>query len=140
MKNGLGKSISNLKTKTKIQLEQPRFEGRKLEPELQMEELKTKHHLLEEQRELERKVKRIALKSEDVRSQSTNAPEKSCLNSISQKRDVTDWVSRIDNPLTPDRSTARFALKQPLKCTGLVSSNDIAVHATFHLEVFPELF
>ena len=25
-----------------------------------------------------------------------------------QKRDVSDWASRIDNLLTPERSTARF--------------------------------
>ena len=55
---------------TKMQLEQAWFERRKLELEMQMKELETKHQLLEEQRELERKVRRTALENDDVRSQS----------------------------------------------------------------------
>ena len=93
---------------TKMQLEQARFERRKLELEMQMKELETKHQLIEEERELERKVKGTALENEDARSQSTSARDKSPFNWTPKKRDVSDWASRIDNLLTPDRSTARF--------------------------------
>ena len=62
--------------KTKIPLEQARFEWRRLELEMQLKELETKHQLLEEERELERKVKRTALENDDVRSQSTSARDK----------------------------------------------------------------
>ena len=55
--------------KTKLPLEQARFERRKLELEMQMKELETKHQLPEEEREVERKVKRTALENDDVRSQ-----------------------------------------------------------------------
>ena len=41
---------------TKMRLEQARFERRRLELEIQIKELETKHQLLEEERELERKV------------------------------------------------------------------------------------
>ena len=84
------------------------FERRKLELEMQMEELETKHQLLEEERELERKVKRTALENYDVRSQPTIARDKSPFNWTPKKRDVSDWASRIDNLLTPDRLTAGF--------------------------------
>ena len=57
----------------KKRLEQARFERRRLELEMQMKELETKHQLLEEERELERKVKRTALENGDARSQSTSA-------------------------------------------------------------------
>ena len=70
--------------------------------------LETKHQLLEEDRELERKVKRAALENDDVRSQSTSAREKSPFNWTPEKRDVSDWARRIDNVLAPDRSTDRF--------------------------------
>ena len=46
---------------------------------MQMKELQTKHQLLEEESELERKVKRTALENEDVLSQSTSARDKSPL-------------------------------------------------------------
>ena len=98
--------------KTKMRLEQARFERMRLELEMQMKELETKHQLLEEERELERKVKRTALENqqhfERARSQSTSARDKSPFNWTPKKRDVSDWASRIDNLLTPDRSTARF--------------------------------
>ena len=58
---------------TKMRLEQARFERRRLELEMQMKELETKHQLLEEERELEGKVKRTALENDDTRSQSTGA-------------------------------------------------------------------
>ena len=51
----------DIEFKTKMRLEQARFERRRLELEMQMKELETKHQLLEEERELERKVKRTAL-------------------------------------------------------------------------------
>ena len=51
----------------KMGLEQSRFERRKLELEMQINELKTKHELLEKERELERKVKRTALENDDAR-------------------------------------------------------------------------
>ena len=75
---------------------------------MQMKELETKHQLLEEERELERKVKRTALENDDDRSQSTGARDTSPFNWTPKKRDVSDWVSRIDNFLTPERSRARF--------------------------------
>ena len=98
----------DIEFETKMRLEQARFEGRRLELEMQMKELETKHQLLEEERELDRKVKRTAVENNDARSQSTSARDKSSLNWTPTKRDVSDWASRIDNPLTPDRSTARF--------------------------------
>ena len=98
----------DIEFETKMRLEQARFERRKLELEMQMKELETKHQLLEEERELERKVKRTALENDDARSQSTGARDKSPFNWTPKKRDVSDWASRIDNLLTPDRSTARF--------------------------------
>ena len=75
---------------------------------MQMKELETKHQLLEEKRELERRVKRTALENDDARSQSTSARDKILFNCTTKKRDVSDWASRIDNLLTPERSTARF--------------------------------
>ena len=98
----------DIEFETKMRLEQERFERRKLELEMQMKELETKHQLLEEERELERKVKRTALENDDARSQSTGARDKSPFNWTPRKRDVSDWASRIDNLLTPERSTARF--------------------------------
>ena len=56
-----------------MRLEKARFERKRLELEMQMKELETKHQLLEEELELERKVKRIALGNNDARSQSTGA-------------------------------------------------------------------
>ena len=63
----------NIKFETQLRLEQARFERMKLELEMQMKELETKHQLLEQERELERKVKRTALENDDARSQSTGA-------------------------------------------------------------------
>ena len=99
---------SDIELETKMRLEQARFEQRRLELEMQMKELETKHKLLEEEPELERKVKRTALENDYGRSQSTGAREKTPFNWTSKERDVSDWASRIDNLLTPDRSTARF--------------------------------
>ena len=93
---------------TMMRLEKARFEWRKIELEMQMKELETKHQLLEDERELERKVKRTALENDDARSQSNGARDKSPFNWTPKKRDVSDWASRIDNLLTPERSTARF--------------------------------
>ena len=71
---------------TKMRLEQARFERKRLELEMQMKELETKHQLLEEERELERKVKRTALENDDNRSQSTSARDKSPFNWTPKKR------------------------------------------------------
>ena len=98
----------DIKFETKMRLEQARFERKRLELEMQMKELDTKHQLLEEGRELEGEVKRTALENDDVRSQSTSARDKSPFNWNSKKRHVSDRASRIDFLLTPDRSTARF--------------------------------
>ena len=98
----------DIEFETNMQLEQARFERRRLELEMRMKQLETKHQLLEEERELERKVKRTALENDDARSQSTGARDKSPLNWTPKKRDVSDWAIRIDNLLTPERSTARF--------------------------------
>ena len=98
----------DVEVETKIRLEQARFERRRLELEMHVKELETKHQLLGEERELERKVKRTALENDDVRSQSASARDKSPFSLTPKKRDVSDWASRIDHLLTPDRSTARF--------------------------------
>ena len=100
----------DIEFETKMRLEQARFERRTLELKMQIKELETKHQLLEEERELERKVKRTALENDDARSQSTGGRVKSPFNWTPKKRDVSDWASRIDNLLTPERSTARFEL------------------------------
>ena len=98
----------DIKFETKMRLEQARFEQRRLELEMQMEELEIKHQLLEEERELECKVKRTALENDDARSQSTGARDKPPFNWTPKKRDVSDWANRIDDLLTPERLTARF--------------------------------
>ena len=72
-----------------------------------MKELETKHQLLEQERELERKVNRTALSNDDARSQSTGARDKLPFNWTS-RRDVSDWASRIDPLLTPSSARARF--------------------------------
>ena len=100
--------IFAIEFETKMRMEEARFERRKLELEMQMKELETKHQLLEEERELERNVKSTALENDDARSQSTSAQDKSPFNWTPKKRDVSDWASRIENLLTPDRSTAHF--------------------------------
>ena len=66
--------------KSQMRLQQARFERRRLELEMQMKELETKHQLPEEERELERKMKRTALENDDARSQSTGARDKSPFN------------------------------------------------------------
>ena len=75
---------------------------------MQLKELETKYQLLEEERELERKVKRTASENDDAHSQSTGARDKSPFNWTLKTRDVSVWASSIDNLLTPERSTARF--------------------------------
>ena len=100
----------DIEVETKMRLEQARFERRKLELEMQMKELETEHQLLEEERQIERKVKRTALENDDALSQSTDARDKSPFNWTPKKRDVSDWVSKIDNLLTPERSTACFEI------------------------------
>ena len=98
----------DIEFETKMRLDQARFERRKLELEMQLKELETKYQLLEEERELERKVKRTALENDDAHSLSTGARDKSPFNWTPKTRDVSDWASRIGNLLTPQRSTARF--------------------------------
>ena len=84
--------------KTKMRLEQTRFKRRRLELEIQMKELETKHQLLQKELELERKVERTSLENDDVRSQSTSAPDKSTLNWTPRKRDASTSASRIRPP------------------------------------------
>ena len=83
--------IFDIEFKTKMRLDQARFERRRLELEMPMKELENKHQLLEEERELERKVKRTALENDDARSQSTSARDKSPFNRTPKKRDVSYW-------------------------------------------------
>ena len=73
-----------------------------------MKEPKTKHQVLEEERELESKAKRTAIENDDVCSQSTRARDKSSFNWTPKKRDVSVWAIRIDNLLKPVLSTARI--------------------------------
>ena len=65
---------------TKMRIEQAGFGRKKLELEIQKKELETKHQLLDEERELERKVERTALENNDARSQSTGARYQSPFN------------------------------------------------------------
>ena len=80
----------DIEFETKMRLEQARFERRRLELQMQMKELETKHQLLEEESELERKVKRTVLENDDGRSQSTGARDKSPFNWTPKERDVSD--------------------------------------------------
>ena len=98
----------DIEFENKMQLAQARFARRRLALEMQMKELETKHQLMEEEPELECKLKKTALENDDARSQSTGARDKSPFNWTAKKRDVSDWASRLDNLLTPERSTARF--------------------------------
>ena len=98
----------DIKFEIKMRMEQARFERRRLELETQMKELEVKRQLCEEDRELERKVKRTGLEIDDVHSQSISARDKSPFEWNPRKRDVSEWANRIDNLLTPERSTARF--------------------------------
>ena len=98
----------NVEIKTKMRLEQERFECGKLELEMQMKELATKYHLLEEERDLERKMRGTGLEIEDVRSPNQLLLETICPSTGTKKRDVSDSASRIENLLIADRSTARF--------------------------------
>ena len=70
----------DIEFETKMRLEQARLERRRLELEMQMKELETKHQLLEGKCELERKVKITTLENDDARSQSTGARDKSPFN------------------------------------------------------------
>ena len=57
---------------------------------MKMRKQETKHQLVEEVCELERKVKRTALENGDVGSQSTGARDKSPFNWTSKKKDISD--------------------------------------------------
>ena len=70
----------DIEFKNKMRLEHARFERRKLEVVMQMKELETKRYLLEEELELELKVKRKTLENDDVCSQSASACDKSSFN------------------------------------------------------------
>ena len=59
----------------------------KLELEMQMKELETKHHLLEEELELERIVRRTALENDDARPQTTSAQKNHLLDRERRKED-----------------------------------------------------
>ena len=76
---------SDIEFGTQTRLEQAPFKRRKLELEMQRNELESKHNLLEVELELKRKVKRTVEENEDVRSQSTSARDKSPLNWSSKK-------------------------------------------------------
>ena len=53
-------------------------------------------------------MRRTALENDDASSQTNGARDKSPFNWTPKKGDVSDWASRIDNILTPGRSTAGF--------------------------------
>ena len=107
-----------IKFETEMRIEHARFGWRRLELEMLMKEQENKHHLLEEERELERKLKRTALENDDVCSQSTGARDNSLFNWTPKRRDVSEWDSRINYFLTPERSTARFEATPELNRTG----------------------
>ena len=83
-----------------------------LELKIQVKELDTKLQLMEKELEQECKVKRQpALENDDAR-------DKSPFNWTRKKRDISDWASRIDHFLTPDRSTARFEVNPEMSRPG----------------------
>ena len=58
---------------------------------MQMKELETKHHIVDEEHELERKAKRTALGNGDVRSLSISAGDKARLNLAPKKKLSQIW-------------------------------------------------
>ena len=58
----------DIEFENKMPVEQTCFERRKLELEMQMKELETKHYLPQEERELRRKMKRKAIENGVFRS------------------------------------------------------------------------
>ena len=83
----------DIEFETKMRLEPALFEPRRLEQEMQKQELENKHQLLKEEDGLEHKVKRTALEIDDARSQSTGARDKTPVNWTPKKRDVSDWAT-----------------------------------------------
>ena len=94
--------------KTKLQTERTQFEGKKLELEMHMREIEMQHQLRERERELKRKRQITILEKDDVRSQSTNARDKSPFNWISKRRDVSECANAMNETQTPTRPKTRF--------------------------------
>ena len=78
----------------------------KIRAKVKSNKVKTKHQLLEQERKLERKMKRTALENNDILSHSNCLLNKSSFNWNPKIKDVSDGTSRIDNLETPDRPTA----------------------------------
>ena len=76
--------------------------------EMQLKELETKRQLLEEERELERKVKRTALENDNVRFQATSAWDKSPFNSTQKKSIVTSHDFAVHERDVSPRAILRY--------------------------------
>ena len=93
---------------TKLQLERAKFDRKRLDLEMQMKELEMQHQLREKQQDLERQLQRTAFEKDDIRAQSTKAPDKSPFNWTPKGRDVSEWANSMNDTRTPIRPRARF--------------------------------
>ena len=100
-----------------MQLEQARFERRRLELERQMKELETKHNLLEEERELERKVKRTALEKAAPKQNRTNQQHKAS----EPERKVQVQFTKVIEELTSLERNNQSKSKQQLSNSSTTS-------------------
>ena len=105
----------NIAFRTKLQLEQARFQRRNFELEVQMRKLETKHQLLQEEREHERKAYETALEDDNFCFQSTIPRDKSSFNWNVKKRDVSVSSGKIDKLLSTNRSTAHIETTAEVK-------------------------
>ena len=92
---------------TKLRLERTHFGRKKLELEMELNELEMLHQLRERERELQRKLQTTTLEKDDVRSQSSKSLDNSPLNWISKKKDVSEWANTMSETKTPSRPKTR---------------------------------
>ena len=104
-----------------MQLEQARFERRRLELERQMKELETKHNLLEEERELERKVKRTALEKAAPKQNRTNQQHKAS----EPERKVQVQFTKVIEELTSLERNNQSKSKQQLSNSSTTSRKEL---------------
>ena len=93
---------------TQLQIEQPQFDRKRLELEMQMKKLEMQHQLREYERDLERQLQRTALEKDDLRSQSTKARDKSPFSWTRKGGDVSEWAISMNDTRTPIRPRASF--------------------------------
>ena len=104
-----------------MQLEQARFERRRLELERQMKELETKHNLLEEERELERKVKRTALEKAAPKQNRTNQQHKAS----EPEQKVQVQFTKVIEELTSLKRNNQSKSKQQLSNSSTTSRQEL---------------